>query len=148
MKVTPKTEDELKAINLIPEGIYNFEVLEAVEKLSKSNNEMIELKLGIWDDNGNMRVIFDYLLDAMEHKLRHFCVITKNMERYDSKNLLPEHCIGNSGKVHLIIQKGKDKPDGTKYPDRNSVQDYVLSDTAVEVKKDEFINFINDDLAF
>lgn len=145
MKVTPRTEEDLKSINLIPEGIYNFEVLEATEKLSKSGNEMIELKLGIWDNNGTMRVIFDYLLDAMEHKLRHFCVVTGLEDKYKSEEITSNDCIGKSGKAHLVIQKGKDKQDGTKYPDRNSVQDYVTDDKKIEVKKDDFIN---DDLPF
>lgn len=143
MKVTPKTEDELRSNNLIPEGIYNFEILEAVEKLSKSGNEMIELKLGLWDKSGIMRIVFDYLLDAMEHKLRHFCVVTGLEDKYQSEQITAEDCLNKSGKVHLVIQKGKGKPDGTKYPDRNSVQDYVSSES--DVKKD---NFNDDDLPF
>lgn len=145
MKFTPKTDDELNSMNLIQEGNYNFEVLEAKSQLSKSGNEMIKVKLGLWDNNGVMRVMFDYLLEAMAHKLHHFCDSTGLREKYNSGELNDTDCLSKTGTVHIVIEKGKEKPEGGNYPDRNSVKDYLTKSDSVEVKKD---HFINDDVPF
>ena len=140
MKFTPKTDEELAEFNLIKDGIYDFEVLESAQQLSRSGNEMIKLKLGLWDSKGVMRVIFDYLLEAMPHKLHHFCEATGLKDKYKIGELTPEDCMSKSGKVHITIEKGKEKQDGGRYPDRNSVKDYI--------KEDKKVDLLNDDLPF
>lgn len=137
MKFTPKTNEELSELGLIKDGIYNFEVLESAQQLSKSGNEMIKVKLGVWDSKGVMRVIFDYLLEAMPHKLHHFCETTGLKDKYNIGELNAEDCLHKSGKVHITIEKGKEKSEGGFYPDKNSVKDYVKEDKKVDLLNDE-----------
>jgi hypothetical protein len=136
MKITPKTDQELASMNLIQPGQYPFEVIVATDKVSKSGNEMIELKLKIWDENNKERVVFDYLLDSMFHKIKHFCEITGLIDKYNSESLLASHCLGKSGYLDLAIQKDK----SGIYGDKNSVKDYVVTISSEPKKEDEFIN--------
>lgn len=132
MKFKPRTQEELlfetAAMSLITPGIYSFEVIEATNKFSKAGNEMIELKLKVWDDNGRERIIFDYLLESMAHKLRHFCEATDLLSKYEMGVIDDMDCVGKSGLVDLIIQKGTQKLDGSYYSDRNSVKDYLIKE--------------------
>lgn len=145
MRFTPKTEKEIQEMNLISPGIYDFEVISASDKMSKTGNEMIELKIKIWDINNQERIIFDYLLEAMSFKLRHFAEATGLLQKYESGMLLAKDCLGKSGKVEIIIQKDKNG----QYGDKNAVKDYISSNEishAEPIKKDD--SFLNDEIPF
>lgn len=150
MKITPKTEEEIKAMNLISPGIYEFEVFDAVDKISDAGNEMIMLKMLIIDENNRERWIYDNLLDAMAHKVRHFCEATGLLEKYNSELLVANDCIGKKAHLQIIIKKDKKG----QYGDNNSVKDYIKSPEIkssvtrplpVSEKKNDFID---DDLPF
>lgn len=125
MNFKPKTQEELDAMGIMPAGIYQFQVANAKDRISKNGNEMIELNLEIWDNEGNKRAMFDYLLEAMPHKLHGFCTSTGMEQRYHEGNLASQHCIGKGAYVELAIQKGKEKPEGGSYPDKNEVKKYM-----------------------
>jgi hypothetical protein len=128
MKFLPKSDSELNNMNLIDPGIYPFEIVSASDKLSRNGNEMIEIKLKIWDSKGCEKIIFDYLLEAMSYKLKHFAESTGLIEEYEKGELIADDCIGKQGILELIIQKGKQKPDGGFYQDKNSVKDYFMTE--------------------
>ena len=65
MRVTPKTENEVRESGLWPVGEYDFEIVSSIEKLSQSGNEMIELKVKIFDEDGKSITLFDYLLESV-----------------------------------------------------------------------------------
>ena len=134
MIVNPKTEEELNTMTLIQPGVYNFQVIDAKDKISKKGHEMIELKLTVWDNEGRERIVFDYLLDAMAHKVRHFAECTGLIDKYNLGTIMADDCINKSGKIDLIIQDGQPKPEGGFYPDKNSVKDYVKSGVAAAAK--------------
>jgi hypothetical protein len=142
MRFTPKTEQELQAMSLVEPGQYSFQVVEAQDQVAKSGNEMIKLKLKIWDNAGRERLIFDYVLEAMAFKLRHFCDATGLTEKYESGELRASDCPGKAGKLELALEQGKQKPEGGYYPDKNTVKDYIKPEGAVskpaEAPKDEF----------
>jgi hypothetical protein len=143
MRFAPKTELELETMSLLEPGIYPFQVTNASNETSKSGNDMIKLTLTIWGKDGSMHCIFDYLLEAMAYKLRHFCESTNLLTKYESGELYPGDCINVQGNLEIIIQEGKERPDGTKYMSRNSVKDYVVKKDKVtgEVFKDDDIEF-------
>ena len=80
MKVIPKSEEELEAerqanldkgrAEVWPIGEYAFEVIDARDAVSKNGNEMIVLDLEVYH-NGDSKRVTDYLVAAMEHKVRH-----------------------------------------------------------------------------
>ena len=119
MKFTAKAEEDLgKRIVLMP-GEYNFEVLEAVETFSQKGNEMIKLKIKV----DNQITLKDYLLDAMDFKVKHFCEATGLHRLYKSGELRDFDCRGKTGRVLIEVEVGQDR-NGEAY-DRNSIKDYV-----------------------
>lgn len=139
---TPKTEEELSAINLLEPGEGLFEVIQAIQKTSKSGNNMIEMKLRAWDKNGKEKIIHDYLVNIpeLEFKIKHFCESTGMIEKYQQGKFTDIDCVGKTGKLKLIIKKDKTGD----YADKNSVADYIKTDSFNTSEN----NFINDDLPF
>ena len=121
MKFTPKTADEIAADTLLAAGVYPFEVLKAANKFSKAGNEMIEMVIGVYDSGGDCVHVFDYLLEKLAYKLRHFAETTGQMEKYENGELLAIDCEGKSGFCKIVI----DTQPG--YAPRNSVKDYVVA---------------------
>jgi len=118
MKFTPKNEEELAIDGLLPEGTYDFEVIEAENKTSKSGNEMIVLKLKVYDLNGGYRFVTDYLLEAFLPKLLSFAVTTNTRTAYEAGEYTSYDCLNTAGKVQIkIVPAGE-------YPAKNEVKMY------------------------
>lgn len=120
MKFAPKSEKEIAEENLIKPGFYDFEVVDATEKTSKSGNEMIELKLNVFDGD-SPRIVIDYLLESMAFKLRHAADACGLLPNYEAGSLLADDFKGKSGKLKIKIDKDK----SGQYADKNGVGDYV-----------------------
>ena len=131
MKFTPKTpeevkreEQERKLARLLPEGVYDFEVTQAEDQVSKKGNEMIHLTLRVYSAEGHPVLIDDWLLEAMAHKLRHFADATGLTATYDTGNLTAFECVGVCGKVKIKQEKKGE------YDPKCVVRDYVVSKDA------------------
>ncbi len=125
MRTEPKTDKEIMESNLMPDGIYPFEVVAANDAVSKSGNEMIVLKLRIIDNGNVARTLTDYLLASMAFKLKHFACYNGLSDRYDADDLQAHHCLHVNGMVEISSDKEpKPKGDGTFYPIKNFVKDY------------------------
>jgi hypothetical protein len=129
MKFTPKTEAEIREAGLLPAGEYPFEVIDAQDTQSKAGNEMISLKLRVWRPDGTTVQMRDWLLDAIEYKLRHFCDTTGLLAVYGLGDLTADHCIGKTGTVKVGVQ------DDDKYGPQNAVKDYTPAGAAVAPAK-------------
>lgn len=125
MKFQPKTREELDSELLIEPGTYKFQVMKANDAYSKAGNEMIKLELKIWDNNGHERIVFDYLLEAMGHKLRHFCESCEVLDKYESGELRAFDLPGRTGQLVLLKESERPNPQGGYFPAKNSVKDYV-----------------------
>lgn len=121
MQFQPKTENDCKgSFKPIPKGEYDFEVLEASDETSKSGNDMIKINMAIWQGDRVLCRVFDYLLPAMEAKLRHACDACGLLDRYQSGNLQASDFMGRTGKVKIKIKKAT-----AEYAEKNEVEDYV-----------------------
>jgi hypothetical protein len=118
MRFAPKTKEELANESLLPEGVYPFEVLDAVDTLSKAGNEMLKLKLVVFGD-GSSPHVYDYLLEKLAYKLRHFAEACSLLAEYEAGELTAQHCLNKEGYCKLGIER----QDG--YEPRNTVKDYV-----------------------
>jgi hypothetical protein len=116
-------EDKPLERSLFPEGEYDFKVVDAIDTQSKAGNDMIKLKLQVLAPDGQSAVVFDYLLAAMEFKLRHFCVTTDMLDSYNSGDLKAIDCDGCTGMLRLKIE-----PESNGYPAKNVVEDYLKPD--------------------
>lgn len=132
MKFAPKTEDEIRKEQekrgAWPPGVYDAEIVSAVEKLSKAGNDMIEMTLQVYHpDDGATRQVFDWLVEAMAFKLRHCCEAAGLADAYEAGSLEAWQLEGKSVKVKLGIDpKAEIK--------RNRVVDYVVSTDAQHVR--------------
>lgn len=120
MTFEPKTEQQVQESALAPEGEYDFDILNAEDTISKTGNPMIKVNIGLYINGTVKNRVFDYLLPAMEAKLRHFCDTVGLLSQYEAGTLEAADCIGRSGKVKIVIDPAK----GT-YSAKNAVKDYV-----------------------
>lgn len=143
MKFTPRTEEEVKKFTLLEKGLGNFEVISATEEFSEKRQcDMLHLILKVWDVHGKQGLIHDYILnnEDFEWKLRHFCYSANLDTYYEKGDVKPEYCVGAAGKLDIGISKDK----SGKYPDKNSVKDYIF-EKPPESDKEEFKD---DDIPF
>jgi hypothetical protein len=147
---TPMTEEELNKSFLLSDGIYDFIVKKSERKTSEAGNPMAELLLGLYDSEGNIRYVKDYLVfstvNLCVRKIKHFCESVGITEDYE-KGSVREELVDLYGKLKLGIQGEKPNPNGGNYPAKNIVIDYVKADKVVEKpteNKDDF----NDDIPF
>lgn len=125
MQFTPKTEKELQQENerlLLParKEPYPATVTKAEDKVSKkSGNEMIEITLAVYADDGSHRVVTDYLMEAMAHKLFHFAEASGLIDSYSQGALRAADCEGRE----VFVKIGIDPAKGD-YAAKNVVKDY------------------------
>ncbi len=122
MRFSPKSKEEIAAERgVLKAGEGEFIVTEALETTSKSGNEMMKLKLKVWDSEGREGMVFDYLINNVHWKLYNFFESIGNLEAYEAGVLDPLVLIGAAGKCKLGIQK-----DATgKYGDQTKIVDYL-----------------------
>ena len=126
MNFEPKTEEQIAESKLFKAGVYPFEILEAKETTSKSGNPMIELRVKVIN-NGSSRVVTDYLLPQRAEKLLHCCVVCGCQENYERGELSGDDFLGKTGKLKLVVERGRKDETGTKWPDKNVIEDYVAA---------------------
>jgi Protein of unknown function (DUF669) len=138
MRFTPQTEEEINSFKLLPDGEYDFTVVYAEDKVSEKGNEYIFLKLQVWDFDGRERLIFTNL--AFIKLLKHFCDITGLQDKYQHGEIFAADCLNKMGRCILKIQQGNKKPDGSYYPDKNVVEDYIIKkpSTIQQIQDDNF----------
>lgn len=119
MKFIPMTKEQIELANLLEPGIYPFQVLAASDEISKAGNEMIKIKLAVFSDDREVHV-YDYLMEKMAFKLRHFAEFTGQLAAYEHGMLDAMMVMGKVGYCKVDVEKG----DGM-YPPKNTIRDYV-----------------------
>jgi hypothetical protein len=119
MNFVPKTEEQC-SIQPLAKGQYDFEIVAAYDKKSQNENEMIEIHLSVYSDNGGSRTIFDYVMEKLPHKLRHFCRSVGVMDAYETGHLMADMLIGLTGIADIDVE-----PATEKYKAKNVVRDYI-----------------------
>lgn len=122
MKFTPKSREEAMQSGLLPKGNYQFTVKQAFSKVSKkSGNPMIELILSIWDSSGREHQIYDYLMESVEHKLRHFCYSIGCGDMSETGEFDIFKVMNRTGTCKIRV-----KEDNEGYLPKNEVVDYLM----------------------
>jgi hypothetical protein len=132
------TEQEAIAerFNLLKEGEYDAVITVSHDKTSASSgNPMMDMTLQVFDSQGKARDVRDFLVftKSMMWKVIRFADSAGLMEQYEQGKLCSEVASGNRVRVKITIEEGglipqdklKGKPEGSKYPDKNKVDDYV-----------------------
>ena len=122
MNFKPKTDEEIQAAMLIPEGEKCFaEVKESVDHTSQEGKESIKLKLAIWEDVSIRTYIFVYLTPAFMLLFKHACIALIGKEKYESGNIQAHDFEDKSCDVIIGVKKDKTG----KYPDKNIIKDFI-----------------------
>lgn len=136
----PMSEDEATKARyqLLPDGIYEAYVLNSIPKLSNSNNSMAQLDLLVYDEDGKEHPKKDFLVftPKMMWKIKHFCDSAGLQKEYEDKKFHPDMAKNMNVFVKITSQIGKEipldklngQPPGSKYQDKNVIDDYVVSD--------------------
>jgi len=140
MKYTAYTEAQIQGMNVMPDGIYIFQVLEVIttdkynnQLQDKNGIDMAKLKLLVWDSENKERTIFTFLSGDgnFAYKLRHFAKSIGQVLEYEAGTFDIDNTVGMSGKASIVIKRGTIKTDGSgeMWADRNDVKDFITSDT-------------------
>ncbi len=126
MKFSPKTDEEIKTERnksaLLPDGIYDYEVIEAVDtKSQKTGVDMIKLKLKVFVGESSSRTVWEYLMESNAAKLKQFCDSHGLQKAYASGDVRAGHFMDLAGKAKIFTEKGKGG-----YEDANKVFAYIV----------------------
>jgi hypothetical protein len=125
MRVKPITEEQAtesaKPNYLLRPGECDFEVKQAQDQTSDAGNEMIKLTLDVWDSTGKKATVYDYLLDAIPHKVRHAAYACGIGHVYERGEIEASHFEGKNGR---LVIRTKEQPG---YNPKNDVTDYVIA---------------------
>lgn len=131
MRYTPLSEEELNRSKVLTEGEAQFEVIAAKDKLSKKQNEMIELQLKVCDSKGVTGGVFDYLVSNVVWKIKRFFDSIGSPDAYLQGEMDADSLVGASGKC---ILKTESDP---KYGDQTRIADYLKNGSGQQTKKNE-----------
>ncbi|MCH2134148.1 MAG: DUF669 domain-containing protein [Phycisphaerales bacterium] len=122
MDFNPADSGNSSSFELLPEGTYDIEVIDAEERTSQKGNEMIALTLQANHPDGYTVRVWDYLVSvaAATFKIEQFCNAAGLTEQFKAGRLTADNCIGKKLRAKIEIEAGREN-----YSDRNSIQEYV-----------------------
>lgn len=150
MSYQPKSDDQLDKEGLMQSQICDFEVKESTEGKSKSSgNEMITLALKVFDADGNVQTIWDYIVFGTnfgERKFKHAAKACGLLNEYNAGSLSYREFEGKTGKCEIDIQEAQNG-----YGAKNVVKEYIekegIGDEPVKKKPAEAAP-IDDEIPF
>jgi len=133
----PLNEEEVMQarFNLLPDGEYDGLVTASIRKNSSTGNTMADMNVKLFDKNGESHDVRDFLIftDKMLWKIKHFCDSSGQAKEYSNGAFTPE--LANNQRIRAVVckqvggeipmDKLNGKPFGSKYPDKNVIQDYL-----------------------
>lgn len=146
--VMSEEEAQSERFSLLKDGEYQATVEKFEGRISKQGNRMVEFILAVYDSYGKSHEIRDFIAftPKMTWKLRHHCESGGMKEEYENRTWRPQMSVGKNFRVLIKTDIGdeipedklKGKPAGSKYPNKNIVDDYLIN------KSNENINQKND----
>lgn len=144
---------------LLKEGVYDAVITASQDITSKSGNPMMDLTVQVFDENGRGHDVRDFLvfMRTMMWKVVHFADSAGILKEYEEGKLCSELVVGKRVQVSIKIEEGKEipsdkldgKPAGSKYPDKNKVEDYIKqSDKKEATNAPDVDPELNDDVPF
>ncbi len=130
MQFKPKTQEEIDAENLCPEGDFPFTIKEASEKVSSSGKPYFKLKLFVHGDSERDWHVYDMVSPAfMAHKLLHLCEGTGLFPRYAAGTLDCADLLEKTGHCTVTIEEAKGG-----FAAKNVITDYIVPDRKEAMK--------------
>jgi hypothetical protein len=125
---------------LLKEGEYDAVILSSEDKVSaNSGNPMMDMTIQVFDATGKSHDVRDFLVftKAMMWKVIRFANAAGLTKDYEAGKLCSDVVIGNRVRVKVAIEQGneipadklKGKPAGSRYSDKNKIDDYIVVST-------------------
>lgn len=135
-EVLSEQEAMEERFQLVKEGEYDAVISSAKDTISaNSGNPMIDLMVTVFDENGKPVGIRDFLVFTrqMMWKVVHFANSAGELPAYEEGALCADIARDKRVRVRVVVEPGNDipldklkgKPLGSKYPDKNKIEDYV-----------------------
>lgn len=142
---------------LLKEGEYDAVIESSVDKTSaNSGNPMMDMTISVFDETGKQHDVRDFLVftKAMMWKVIRFSQAAGLTKDYEAGKLCSEVAIGNRVRVKVVIEQGseipadklKGKPAGSRYSDKNKIDDYIVVSTGAPTT--DVPPFPDDDIPF
>jgi len=142
---------------LLKEGEYEAVITSSQDKTSNSGNPMMDMTIAVYDAEGKPHDVRDFLVftNQMMWKIIHFASSAGIMKEYEEGKLCSQIAIDRRVRVKITIEEGseipedklKGKPLGSKYPDKNKVEDYVKMEDQKPLEANGS-HFLDDDVPF
>ncbi len=141
---------------LLKDGDYDAVVQTAVDRTSlNSGNPMIDLTLLVYDAEGKTHTVRDFLVftKSMMWKVIHCASSAGLMMQYTAGRLCSDILKDKRVRVKVGMEEGNEipvdklngKPQGSKYPSKNKIEDYLKVDAQrqlpTETLEDEDVPF-------
>lgn len=119
MRFTPITEEQAKAqeSGVWPDDLYDYEVAECTEETSRNGNEMLHLKVWIFDKSGKRKMLHDYLVSSAAWKIRQFAASSGLLDAFETGNLMEGEIVGRTGVCEVGIE-----PANGQWPEKNKIK--------------------------
>lgn len=134
--VMSEQEAMAERFQLMKEGIYDAVITASQDtKSANSGNPMMDMTVTVYDEEGKTHDIRDFLVftKQMMWKVVHFAESAGIEKQYAEGTLCSETAINRTVKVKVSVEKGGEipqdklngKPIGSRYYDKNKIEDYV-----------------------
>jgi len=145
---------------LLKKGEYDAVITASEDKTSaNSGNPMMDMTVTVYDENGKSHDVRDFLVftKTMMWKVIHCADSADILPLYEAQKFCSQAVVGSHVRVKINVEEGKEipqdklngKPVGSKYPDKNKVEDYVKKeDQKPLVSNQEDDPFEDDDINF
>ncbi len=140
---------------LLKVGVYEAVVTASQDTVSSKGSPMMDITLSIYDENGKTHDVRDFLVftKQMMWKVVHFAESAGCISGYEDGRFCSEMAINKRVLVKLTLEQGgeipqdklKGKPLGTRYFDKNKVEDYIKQGEKVTNEKNP-TPFMDDDM--
>ncbi len=155
-QVMNEQEAMAERFQLMKEGEYDAIISSSQDKVSvNSGNPMMDMTISVFDDNGKSHDVRDFLVftNAMMWKVIHCANSAGLVKEYESGKFCSEIVIGKRVRVKIKTEKGgliaedklQGKPLGSRYPDKNKIDDYVMKEDQKSLENNNFADPLKDD---
>lgn len=120
---------------LLKEGIYEAVITASSDTTSSKGHPMMDMTVTVYDANGKTHDVRDFLVftKQMMWKVVHFSDSASMLKEYEAGKLCSETAVNKRVMVKITVEQGgeipvdklKGKPLGTRYFDKNKVEDYI-----------------------
>lgn len=149
MRFTPKSDQELEAAAEAakakfmpwPAGtVCDYQILHVKDTkkdgspcIDKNGHEFLIADVRVFNSSGEQRDLMHMFGAWNEWDLKRVCEANNMIDRYEAGQIDDYDLIGKTGKCVLKIEKGQPKGDGTNYPDKNTIKEFLK--TAQPIQK-------------